>query len=69
MPKEKLSIKDYLVKPVQRLMKYQLLLITAKKYSEKASVSNAIVIKVRLLRGIWPSRKSFVPLVKDIQDT
>ncbi|XP_066933145.1 uncharacterized protein [Clytia hemisphaerica] len=44
LPKVKFLLKDYLVTPVQRLMKYQLLLITAKKYSEK-SVAHKIVIK------------------------
>jgi len=39
LPQLKLSIKDLLVKPVQRLMKYQLLLCTARKYSFNAGVS------------------------------
>lgn len=44
----KLSLKDYLVTPVQRLMKYQLLLVTAKKYSEKSG-PHKIFIKVKYI--------------------
>ncbi|XP_057303458.1 kalirin-like isoform X2 [Hydractinia symbiolongicarpus] len=52
-PDRKLSIKDYLVKPVQRLMKYQLLLTTIKQYSLKADmdvsfIEEALVVMERV---------------------
>ena len=39
-PDIKLRIKDYLIKPVQRLMKYQLMLSSIKKYGIKAGKEN-----------------------------
>jgi len=44
------SIEDYLIKPVQRIMKYQLLLRDFVKYTEKAGLD---IGDLKVLNGDW----------------
>lgn len=50
----RLGIEDYLIKPVQRIMKYQLLLKDFVKYTAKAGLETT-----ELKVGLRPSRNSF----------
>lgn len=42
-PHKKLTVKDYLVQPVQRLMKYRLLLSEARMYCIKAAIDSTYI--------------------------